>query len=220
MKLSENTLAILKNFSSINPSLLVHPGNVITTMSPPRSILAKATVEENFPQQFAIYELSKFLGVLSLFKDPDIEFGDKSMKISSGKNSTTFTYADPSMIVHPPEKQINFPGADVEFKLPADDLQKIVRATGVLQVPDVVVEGSSGIVYVTATNSKNPTTDVYRIEVGESDKTFTMVYKADVIVKLISKDYMVKVSSKGITQFVTDGLLYYVASEANSNFGS
>lgn len=220
MNLSETTIAILKNFSSINPSLLVRPGNTISTMSPQRSIMAKATVAEDFPQQFAIYELSRFLGVLSLFKDPEIDFGERSMKIHSGKHATTYTYADPSMIVAPPEKEIVFPGADVEFNITAEDLQKVVRATGVLQVPDIVVSGSDGTIAITATNSKNPTTDVYSIEVGATDNTFSMVFKAENIIKLIPKDYNVKISSRGISQFNTEGLMYFVANEANSNFGN
>lgn len=219
MKISENTLAILKNFSSINSSLLVRPGNQITTMAfPSKAILAKATVEENFPQQFAIYEMSKFLGVLSLFKDPDIEFGEKSMKISSGKNSTTFTYADPSMINAPPDRDIDFGEAEVEFSMTAEDLQKVVRATGILQVPEVVVIGREGKIYLSSSDSKKPTPDTFSIEVGSTNKNFTVVFKAEAIIKLISKDYTVKINRKGITQFITDGLLYFVAAEANSHF--
>lgn len=220
MKISENTIAILKNFSSINPSLLVRPGSTIVTMSPSKSILAKATVEENFPQQFAIYEMSKFLGIMSLFKEPEIEFGQKSMKIFSGKNSTTFTYADPSMIIHPPDREIDFPNHEVEFAMSAEDLQKVVRATGIIQVPDVVVQGKDGKILLSAMDSKTPTPDTFSIEVGDTDKVFTIVFKAEAIIKLISKDYTVKINRKGITQFVTDGLLYFVAAEANSNFGS
>lgn len=219
MNLSESTVSILKNFNSINPSLLVRPGNQITTMSPQRSIIAKATVAEDFPQQFAIYELSKFLGVLSLFKDPEIDFGQKSMKIQTGKHATTYTYADANMIVAPPEKEITFPGADIEFSITTEDLQKVVRATGILQVPDIVVSGYNGTIEITATNSKNPTTDVYSIEVGETTNTFLMVFKAENIIKLIPKDYNVRISSKGISQFNTEGLMYFVANEANSNFG-
>ncbi len=218
MKLSENTLAILKNFSSINPSLLVRPGNMITTMLPSKTIFAKAVVEESFPQQFAVYDMSKFLGVLSLFKEPEIDFGEKSMKISSGKNSTSFTYADPSMIIHPPDKEIAFPDHAVEFNMTAEDHQKVVRASGVLQVPDVVVEGRDGKIYLSAMDTKTPALDKFSIEVGETPMRFSVVFKADIFIKLISKDYTVKINRKGITKFETDGLLYFVAAEANSHF--
>lgn len=217
MKLSENTLAILKNFSSINPSLLVHPGSEIKTMLPTKTIFSKAVVEESFPRQFAIYDMSKFLAVLSLFKEPEIEFGEKSMKIYSGKNTTTFPYADPGSIIYP-DREVSFPDHSVEFKMTAEDHQKVVRAAGVFQVPDIVVEGRDGKIYLTAMDTKTPTLDKFSTEVGETDKKFTIVFKADMFVKLTSKDYTVKINRKGITKFETDNLLYFMAAEANSHF--
>jgi len=219
MKLSENTINILKNFATINPSLLVHPGNTITTVTPMKSIYAIATVEESFPKQFAIYELAKFLGITSLFKDPELDFGDKQLKIVLERQSVNYTYADASMIVAPdPNKSINFPAADIEFSISQEELQKVVRATGVLQLPDIAVTGDGSSILVTATNSKNPTTDVFSIEVGQSDKIFNMIFKVDNIVKLISGNYNVMISTKGLSKWSTDKVTYYVATEANSNF--
>jgi gp45 sliding clamp, C terminal len=220
MKLSENTTNILKNFSTINPSLLVHPGNIITTMSPTKSIYAKAMVEENFPTQFAIYELNKFLGITSLFKEPELDFGDRQVKIVSGRQSVNYTYADPSMIVAPdPNKDINFPAADVEFSISQEELQKVVRASGVLQLPEIAVTGDNHHITVTATNSKNPTTDVFAVEVGETDKSFSMIFKLENIIKLISGNYDVKISSRGLSKWSTGNVMYYVATEASSSFG-
>lgn len=218
MKLSDNTINILKNFSTINPSVLVRPGNVINTMAMNKSIVARANVEETFSQQFAIYELSKFLGVASLFKDPDVEFNDKYLTMRSGRLSTNYTYADPSMIVAPPDKEINFPGADIEFGITADELQKLVRATAVLQVPDIAVISDGNKVLMQSMNIKTPTTDTYSIEVGETSHSFSMHFKADVLIKLLSKDYNVKISSRGLSQFSTEGLTYYIANEATSSF--
>lgn len=219
MKLSENTINIMKNFSNINPSLLVHPGDTITTMTPAKSIFAKATVEENFTSRFAIYELSKFLGVITLFKEPEFEFGERQVRIASGRQSVNYTYADPSMIVAPdPNKDINFPAADVEFSISQEELLRVVRSTGVLQLPDIAVIGDGHTIAVTATNSKNPTTDVFSVEVGETDKTFTMIFKADNIVKLLSSEYNVSISSRGLSKWVTSGVTYYVATEANSSY--
>ncbi|CAB5221490.1 sliding clamp [uncultured Caudovirales phage] len=218
MKLSESTLNILKNFSTINPSILVKEGNVLSTISPQRSIFAKATVEETFPAQFAIYELSKFLGVLTLFKDPEIELGSKQMTIKSGKQSLNYTYADPSMLIVPPEKDITFPEPDIEFDVSQEELQKVVRATGVLQLPDIAVVGDSSTIRICATNSKNPTTDTFTVDVGSTDKNFNMVFKAENIIKLLSTNYNVKVSSKGLALFTSDSASYYVATEANSSF--
>jgi gp45 sliding clamp, C terminal len=221
MKLSENTINILKNFATINPSLLVHPGDILTTMSPVKSILAKANVEETFPKQFAIFEMSKFLGVLSLFKEPDLDFSDRQVKIASGRQSVNYTYADPSMIIAPdPNKDINFPAADIEFSISQEELQRVVRASGVLQLPEIAVTGDGTNILVTATNSKNPTADVFSIEVGNSDKTFNMIFKVENIIKLISGNYNVMISSKGLSKWTTDKITYYVATEANSSFGN
>jgi len=220
MKLSENTINILKNYAVINPSLLVKPGNVLSTVSPVKSIFAKATVEENFPSQFAIYELSKFLGVISLFNEPELDFGEKQMTIISGSQSLNYTYADPSMIVTPPEKDINFPEPDIEFNITQEELQKVVRATGVLQLPDIAVIGDGSTLKMSSTNSKNPTTDVFNIKVGETAKKFNMIFKAENIIKLLSANYNVKISSKGLALFTADTIRYYVATEANSSFNN
>ena len=220
MKLSDNTINVLKNFATINPSVLVHPGDTITTMSPTKSIYAKALVEESFPTRFAIYELSKFLGITSLFKDPELDFGEHQVKIVSGRQSVNYTYADPSMIVAPdPNKDINFPAADVEFSISQEELQKVVRASGVLQLPEIAVTGDNHHITVTATNSKNPTTDVFSVEVGETDKSFNMIFKVDNIIKLISGNYDVKISSRGLSKWSTGNVMYYVATEASSSFG-
>ena len=219
MKLSENTINVFKNFATINPSILVHPGNFITTMSPTKSIYAKATVEENFPTRFAIYELAKFLGVTSLFKEPELDFSETQVKIVSGRQSVNYTYADPSMIVAPdPNKDINFPAADIEFSISQEELQKVVRASGVLQLPEIAVNGNGQTITVTATNSKNPTTDVFSIEVGTTEKTFNMVFKVDNIIKLISNNYDVKISSRGLSKWSTNNIMYYIATEASSTF--
>jgi len=221
MKLGENTINILKNFAYINPSLLVNAGNVITTMSVNKSIYAMATVEESFTSKFAIYEMSKFLGVISLFKEPEFTFSNKQVKIESGRQSVNYTYADPSMIVAPdPNKSITFPVADIEFSISQEDLQRVVRATSVLQLPDIAVIGDGQKITITATNSKNPTTDIFGIEVGETDKTFSMYFEVSDIIKLISADYNVKLSSKGLSQWKSTNVLYYVAMKANSSFTS
>jgi len=220
MKLSENTINVLKNLSTINPSLLVHPGNALTSMSPSKSIYAKTVVEESFPVKFAIYELSKFLGVVSLFKDPELDFGNNQVKIVSGRQSVNYTYTDPSMVLAPdPNKDINFPDADIEFSISQEELQRVVRASGVLQLPEIAVIGNGESITITATNSKNPSTDVFSIDVGTTEKVFTMIFKVDNIIKLISSSYDVKISSKGLSKWTANSIFYYVATEAASTFG-
>ena len=220
MKLSENTINILKNYSNINPSLLVNPGNVLTTVSVSRNIFAKATVEETFPNRFAIYELSKFLGIVSLFKEPELDFGDTQVKIVSGRQSVNYTYADPSMIIAPdPNKDISFPGADIEFSISQEELQRVVRASGVLQLPEIAVIGDGRSITITATNSKNPSTDIFSVEVGTTDKTFSMIFKVENIIKLISSSYDVKITSRGISKWLTGNMIYFVMTEASSSYG-
>ena len=218
MKLSDNTLAILKNFASINPSILVRPGSTLSTISQQKSIFAKAIVEENFPQQFAIYELSKFLGVLSLFNEPEIEFTEKYAVISSGKQSISYTYAEPSMIVASPEKDITFPEPEIDFNIAQEELQKVVRAGSVLQLPDVSVVGDGSKIRIVATNVKNPSTDTFQIEVGETDKRFTMDFKAENVMKLVPANYNIKISSKGLALYTSDKISYYVATESTSSY--
>lgn len=221
MKLSENTINIMKNFSTINPSLLVNPGNVLSTVSPLRSIFAQATVEEQFPSQFAIYELSKFLGIISLFKEPEIDFGQNQMTIVSGRQSVVYTYADVSMIVAPPEnKSITLGSSEIQFSIRQEELQRIVRATGVLQLPNIAVVGDGEKIKMTATNSRNPTTDIFSIDVGNTDKSFNMVFKAENIIKLLPLDYSVTITAKGLSQFVSEKIEYFVATEGESQYNS
>jgi hypothetical protein len=218
MKISESTLVILKNFAAINKSILVKPGNVVSTISEMKTIFAKATVQETFPEQFAIYELSKFLGVLSLFNDPEIEFNEKNMKISSGKQSLLYTYADASMIVTPPEKEITFPSPEIEFNVTQEELQRVVRSAGVLQLPEITVVGDGSVIRLCSGNSKNPSADTFMIDVGTTDKSFNMVFKAENAMKLISTDYNVKISSRGLSLFTSNTVSYYVPTESNSSF--
>lgn len=218
MKLSENTISILKNFSLINPSISVKPGNVIRTISPQRSIFASATVEEVFPESFAIYELNKFTSVLSLFEEPDLEFYDKYLKIIKGKYNTRYVYADESTIILPPEKEIKLPSVDIEFDLSAADLNKITRALSVLHMPEISIVGDDGTIYVKAIDNKNANADSFSIAVGVTDKVFNMIIKSENL-KIMPKDYKLQISSKGIVKFTSADLNYWIATDARSKFG-
>lgn len=221
MKLSAETIEILKNYATVNPSILVREGNVLSTCSPQKSIYAKATVAETFPKQFAIYELNKFLGVLSLFDEPDLSFNEKTISIQSEKTKMLYTCADESMIIAPPANELKFPATNIEFELNQVDLQKVVRASSVLQLPDIAVMGKDGKISISAVDSKTPTANEYIIEVANTDLNFTAFFKADNIIKLISSDYNVKISDKSISKFSakTGTNIYYIATEKNSKFG-
>jgi hypothetical protein len=221
MKISENTINILKNFSTINPSILIRPGNVLKTVAISRNIHANATVEEEFPSTVGIYELPKFLGVLSLFQEPEINFGEHQMNIISGRQSVNYTYADISSIVAPPEdKKIVVNPVDIEFSISQSELQKLVRAAGVLQLPHISVVGDGSAIKITATNSKNPTSDIFSVEVGSTDKVFNMFFKVDNIIKLLPINYDVKINSRGISSFTGNNVEYFITTEADSKFNS
>jgi hypothetical protein len=219
MKLDPKTTHILSNFSSINSSILFKEGNVIATVSPTKTVLAKASIPNNFPKRFAIYNLSRFLSTVSLMTEPELSFGDSSVNISSEDVSVEYRYAEETTIKVPPEKDIVLPSVDVEFKFVDKTFKEVIRAAGVLQLPEFAVVGENGNIYLQALDSKNPSCDVYRVKVGETDKSFRIIFKVDNVVKLMAGDYDVKISSKGISHFKGADIEYWIAVETSSSYG-
>jgi hypothetical protein len=219
MKLADKTLTVLKSFSTINPSILIKEGSVLKTISPSKTVMATATVPNEFPKQFGIYQLARFLGAVSLVTDADLTFEDNHLVISDGKGKTTqYAYSDETVIVTPPDREIKIPSVDVAFKVTEGNFKEVVKATGVLGLPDVSVTGDGKLVKLQALDTKNPTTDVYSIDLGETDKTFRVVFKVENLLKLMNGSYDVEISAKGISRFTADGLEYFVAIESNSTF--
>lgn len=212
MKLSERTLDIFKYFSVINPSIYVKSGNQISTISPSMAILARATVAENFEQEFAIHNLSRFLGTVTLFDQPEFEFQDKFVTITSDKQRVNYTYADPSMLVVPPSKDIKFPDPEVEFNLTAADLVTIQKAGAVLQAPEIAIVGEDGVLSIRAVDSKNSTADVFAVDVGDATNDFSVLFKPENL-KLVPGDYKVSVTSKGIARFETTDITFWIATQ-------
>jgi hypothetical protein len=163
MKIGARTAQILKNYATINPSLLFKPGSTLVTMSPNKTMMVKATVAEEFTKQFAIYDLSRLLGVLSLFNEPVLKFADSHLTIASDKHSVNYTYADVSMIEVPPEKEVKLKTQEIAFKLTPETLNGVQRALGVLGLPEIAVVGDREKIYLTTADSKNPTSDKYSI---------------------------------------------------------
>jgi hypothetical protein len=217
MKLSEKTINILKNFSNINQSIIVKPGSMLSTITEVRNLMAKAKVDEAFDKQFAIYELPKFLGVLSLFKEPEIEITDKVIKIFSGRQSIDYTLAEPSMIRSAPDRDINMPSADVEFDIKGEELASVLRSMSILELKELAVMGDGEKIYVKAVNPKNPLSDAVSIVVGETDKQFKAYVKQENF-KLINTDYNVKITFKGMMQWTSKDITYWIAAESNSVF--
>jgi len=221
MKLSDNALAILKNFAGINNSILVKQGNKLRTISVAKNILAEAEIKEDFPRDFAIYDLNQFLNGLSLHQDPDLDFNqDSYLSIKEGKRRVKYFFADPNVIIAPPEKEIVLPSQDVCFQLDSVTLEKLTKAAAVYQLPDMSAIGKNGVVKLVVRDKKNDTSNEYAIIVGETSDEFEFNFKVENI-KIIPGAYEVVVSSKLLSQFTNTqhNLKYYIALEPDSSFG-
>jgi hypothetical protein len=217
MKLSQDTITILKNFSTINQSIIFKPGNVIRTISPQKTVMASATVPDEFPREAGIYNLSRFLSTLSMYSEADLTFEDKRVLFKQGKSMSYLTYTDASMIVAPPQKQIDLPGIDVSVKMSAENLQNVLKATGILGLPEVAFVGQDGSCYLKAIDSSNPSADSHSIDVGETEDTFSLIIKTENL-QILPGDYTVELSSKGISKFTGKQATYFVAIESKSTY--
>jgi hypothetical protein len=180
-------------------------------------MMAKAKLADNFESDFAIYDLSRFLGVVSLFADPEFVLEERLVRIKSEGRSVSYTFADPSTIVVPPNKDITIDEYDVEFDLTSEVFSEIMKAIGVMSFPELTVVGEDGKILLRATDTKNPSSDKYDITVGETDKEFVAVFKTENL-KIMSDDYRVGISSKGISHFESDEIEYWISIESSSRF--
>lgn len=224
MQLSNDTINVLKNFGAINQGILFKKGKVLKTMSSGKNILAEVTIKEDIPTEFGIYDLNKFLSVVSLHKDnPTFEFGDKEVKIvgNKGRSKMKYRFCEPTMIVTPPEKQLAMPNPEVSFSLSAEDFDWIMKAAGVLGSPQIAVESDGSKVTVTAFDSSDSSahTDALEVSAGNGDK-FRFIFKTEHLTKLFGGAYGVQISSKGISNFKhkTVELQYWISTETGSTF--
>ena len=221
MKLSDNTLTILKNFAGINNSILVKKGNKLRTISVAKNILAEAEISpEEFPRDFAIYDLNQFLNGLSLHQDPEMDFSEASyLTIREGRRKVKYFYADPAVIISPPEKEITLPSEDVHFQLDSSSLDKLLKAAAVYQLPDFCVVGNAGVIKLVVRDKKNDTSNEYSIKVGETDKEFVFNFKVENI-KIIPGADDVVLSYKLLSKFTNSSfeLNYFIALEPDSTF--
>lgn len=217
MKISAKTLSVLKNFAGINPSIIVKPGNVVKALSAGKTVLARAEVPDKFEKQFAIYNMPQFIACISMFTNPDLDFGDTSVRISDSNKSFTYHYADPSIIVAAPDKDIVIPSEDARFRLTNGDFGNVTKALGILGVPEVAVVGDGEKIMLQAVDSKTTSSNFYSVDVGETDKVFRAIFKSENL-KMIPDDYEVVLSSAGISKFSGAEATYFVAIEASSTF--
>ena len=221
MKLSDSTLSLLKNFSSINQSILFKEGSKLRTISVMKNILAEATVSEEFARDFGIYDLNQFLNGLSLHQKPELDFAnDGYVVIKEGRSRSKYFFADPSVIVTPPDKEISLPSEDVCFELTTTVLEKLLKAAAVYQLPDISAVGEAGVVKLVVRDKKNDTSNAHEEVVGETEETFNFNFKVENI-KILPGTYDVVVSQKLLSRFTSKNhdLTYYIALEPDSTFG-
>ena len=220
MTLCDNTLMVLKNFAGINNSILVKKGSKLRTMSVAKNILAEADINEDFPREFGIYDLNQFLNGLSLHQDPNLDFSeDTYLTIREGKRRVKYFFADPQVIVTPPEKEIDLPTKDVCFQIESVTLDKLLKAAAVYQLPDLSAVGKDGVIKLVVRDKKNDTSNEFAIVVGETDKDFVFNFKVENI-KIIPGAYDIVISSKLLSKFTNTNmsLVYYIALEPDSVF--
>ena len=219
MKLSKETVALIKNFAGINSNLLIKSGAKVATISAQKNVMADTTVAESFPVDFGIYDLNEFLGAMSVFEDPDLEFTEKFVTIKQNGRAIKYFSAAPDVLVAP-SKSITFPDAEINFELTAEQLDMVRRAAGVLRSDDLSIIGDGSIITAVVGDKKNATGNSFSEQVGTTDKSFKVNLKVDNL-KMLPGNYSVSISSKKISRFKSAGnLVYYVAVEADSTFES
>jgi hypothetical protein len=221
MKLSDKTITLLKNFSSINQSILFKQGNSLRTISVMKNILAEAVIEEDIPKDFGIYDLNQFLNGVNLYQNAELDFAnDGYVVIKENKIRSKYFFADPNVIITPPDKSINLPSEDVCFLLDTKELDKLIKAASIYQLPDLSVVGEAGVVKLVVRDKKNDTSNDFSIIVGETDEEFVLNFKVENI-KILPGNYEVTISSKLLSRFKNTGfdVTYYIALEPDSTFG-
>jgi len=224
VNLSKNTLAILKNFSSLNSNLLVNPGNVIKTITPSKNGMAVATVEESFDVEFGIWDLNKFLGVISLFNNPTFDFGEKSVKLKNGGNSVVnYYYSEPRLLTHP-TKDVNMPSVSVSITLTEKNFTELQKAASVMQLPDLSFKSDDKTIVAMVSDLADPTSNSYKlvVETDYNGPEFLFNFKMENI-KILPGDYQINFAKNVVGEFVhkTISVKYWFAMEANtSKYGS
>lgn len=222
VKISKRTLDILKNFSTINSGILVNEGNLLTTLSSTKNILAEARVDETFPRQFAIWDLNKFLGTVSLFKDPDFIFDENFVTVKSGGSSVRYYYCAQNLVTST-NKRITMPTAVVEFDLKAKDFAEVMKAASVLQVQHLCVRSSEdgSKIELAVVDKSDTTSNFYSLEVGDntSGATFEFIFDVDNL-KILQGDYRVSISQKIVSCFTNknEPLTYWIALNGDSSY--
>lgn len=217
MKFNARTIQILRNFSTINESLIFKPGNQLKTISQTKTIMARANIDQAINSTFAIFDLPQFMSAVSMFEDPELTPNGSVLTISRGTEKLNYTLSEPSLILSPPEKELVLEEPEVEFELKNEVLTRTLKALGIIGAPEFAITGDGSKVYVEAINTKNSSGSNYRVEVGETTKRFRFIFVAENM-KLLPGDYHVSIAAKGLSHFKSDDVEYWIALESHSTY--
>lgn len=226
MNLSKRSIDLIKNFSFMNPSLVFQPGNLLATVTPSKTVLARATIPETFDRPFAIYDLRKFLATISLLENPDFEFADTFVYIKSGMKKINYRFADLFLFegkdkLNPYKKKEGIlPSTDIEFAISYSDFESIRKAADVLRLPQVELSGIDGDIVIGASDAADSSSDKFLITVGKTNSVFNLIFRKENLHLIESETYNVKASEKGICLFQGADIEYYVACEKGSTFSA
>lgn len=219
MILESTTKDILKNFSAINNQMLITPGKVIRSMSISEDLLAYANIKDEFTETCGVHDLSRLLGVLSIFTEPNVDFKPNVIEVSTDRQRINLTAAHPSMLKGSLDYEVELEGS-VEFTLAALDLGKVVKATSMLSHSEVILRGRDGTLTFEGTNLKDPTSDTFSLDVGKTDKTFEVFVPRDRFI-FMNRDYQVTVSNDVGLKLASPDVTYYICyiADAQNDFG-
>jgi hypothetical protein len=221
LKLSKETIEILKNFATINSNILVNPGDTISTISPVNNVLSEAKVTESFPVQFGLWDLNKFLGVVSLFQDPEFVFDEKYVTVHNKNSSVKFFYSEPKLLTTPTRK-IQMPKVVINFELKQKDFSELMKAAAVLQLPDICIRSNEDKIEMVVLDKRDTTSNSYSVVVGNntSESEFKMYIKSENM-KMIPGDYEVGIGETVVSRFISKNryLTYWIALETESAYG-
>ena len=225
MKLSNETLSVLKNFGAINQGIMFKKGKTLKTVSSHKNILAEVNISEEIPADFGVYDLNNFLSVVSLHKeDPSFEFDPHHVVIcgNKGRSKIKYRFCDPTMIVLPPEKQLTMPETDISFELASEDFEWIMRAANVLSSPHIAVDSDGAKIILVTLDLQNDSAHTESLEMGDNTtgSKYRMIFRTENLSKILPGAYEVKISSKGISHFKNKNLplQYWISTEMGSKF--
>ncbi|NDB82043.1 MAG: hypothetical protein EB127_04780 [Alphaproteobacteria bacterium] len=223
MKLDEKTLEVLKNFSAINTGIYFRPGKILRVINPSRTFIGKAQIQQEIESQFGIYDINRFLSVVSMLDDPEIKIkldgtdGNGTASITANNSKILYRLAADGLIVVPPDKDLKLQNPEVNFTLKGEALTQVLKAAGILGLPEIVISGDRNKIKLSARDTKQDGSDSFSVDVGSTKAKFDFVFKFEIF-KMLHLDFDVSITSKGYAQFTSPNLTYWAAMENTSRY--